>query len=369
MPRRIHGCIDTKIFMNVFENRNYQEQLKDLMSFLPDKDKSILVTGASGLIGSCLTDCLMYANIYEGRHFEVYVLGRNEEKMRKRFDYAKERNDLHFIVADVSLPLPNNVDFDYVIHAASNADPKSYALFPSETLLTNILGTKSVLDYAKNHKNCRVLLTSTFEVYGDAGKNGPLTEECVGAIDFHIMRNCYPASKICAELLCQGYGEQFGIDYVIGRLCGIYGPTMSLNDSKAQAQFIKNAVCGEDIVMKSKGEQMRSYCYVIDAVSALLTILQKGKSKEAYNISDEKSIISIADFAKCVAEVGGVGIRFDLPDEVECMGFSKPVDVMMDNSKLKLLGWKSKYCCKQSIESIINILKNGTDRPKKTSVA
>lgn len=354
MQRRIHGCIN---MMNIFDNNVYQEQLKYQISYLPEKDKIFLITGASGLIGSCLTDCLMYANIYEGRHFDVYVLGRSEEKMRKRFNYAKERNDLHFIVADVSLPLPDNVDFDYIFHAASNADPISYALFPSETLLTNILGTKSVLDYAKEHKRCRILLTSTFEVYGDGGKNGVLTEDSFGAIDFHKMRNSYPASKVCAELLCQGYGEQFGVDYVIGRLCGIYGPTMSLNDSKAQAQFIKNAVCVEDIVMKSKGEQIRSYCYVIDAVSALLTVMMKGKTAEAYNIADEKSIISIAEFAKCVAEVGGVGIRFDLPDEIEAKGFSKPVDVVMENTKLKSLGWQSKHSCKEGILSTIQVLR------------
>lgn len=344
--------------MNIFENVTYLEQMKGLMTFLPDEDKSFLITGASGLIGSCLTDCLMYANIYEGRHFDVYALGRSEDKMRKRFDYAEGRNDLHFMVSDISFPLPNNVVFDYIFHAASNADPKSYALYPSETLLTNILGTKSVLDYAKNHKNCRILLTSTFEVYGDAGKNGSLTEDSVGAIDFHIMRNCYPASKICAELLCQSYAEQFNVDYVIARLSGVYGPTMSANDSKAQAQFVVSAQKGEDIVMKSKGTQIRSYCYVTDAVSALITIMHKGKSKEAYNVADENSIISIARFAKLSAEVGGVAVKFDSPDDIEVKGFSRPVNVVMENKKLKTLGWQSKYSCKEGILNTLLILRD-----------
>lgn len=345
--------------MNIFENEIYQNQLKGLMSFLPDSDKSFLITGASGLIGSCLTDCLMYANIYGGRHFDVYSLGRSEEKMRNRFCYADGRNDLHFIVTDVSNPLSEELELDYIIHAASNADPKSYALYPTETLLTNVLGTKSVLDYAKNHQCCRVLLTSSFEVYGDAGKYGPLTENSLGIIDFHKMRNCYPASKVCAELLCQGYGEQYGVDYVIGRLCGIYGPTMSITDSKAQAQFIMNALKGEDIVMKSKGEQLRSYCYMVDAVSALLIVLLNGRSKEAYNIADENSIISIAGFAKCAAEIGGVGIRFELPDEVESKGYSKPVDVVMDNTNLKCLGWNGAYSLAKGIENTIRIISDG----------
>lgn len=341
---------------NIFEIESYQNQLKRLTSFLPDEDKSFLITGASGLIGSCLVDCLMYANMFQGRKFLVYALGRSEDKMQKRFEYAKNRKDLYLLFADVRNPLPDIIHFDYIVHAASNADPRLYALYPSETLLTNIVGTKSVLDYAKAHKNCRVLFMSTFEVYGDAGKKGALTEDSVGIMDFHKMRNCYPASKICAELLCQAYGEQFGVDYVIARLCGIYGPTMSMLDSKAQAQFIMNALKGEDVVLKSKGQQKRSYCYVMDAISALMIVLLKGQTKESYNIADERSFISIAGFAKCVAEVGSVGIRYDLPDEIEAKGFSNPIDVIMDNKKLKGLGWNSVYSLSEGIEGTIQIL-------------
>lgn len=360
MLRKNLGCIDSIVMKPIFESKIYLNQLKELVKFLPDEDKAILITGASGLIGSCFTDGLMFANIFDGRNFQVYVLGRNEDKLKNRFAYGVGREDLHFIIADVSSPLPIGLQLDYIIHAASNADPKAYSLYPSETLLTNILGTKSVLEYAKEYNKCRVVLTSTFEVYGDAGKNGTLTEDSTGIIDFHKMRNCYPVSKVCAELLCQSYGEQFGVDYVIGRLCGIYGPTMNGNDSKAQAQFIMNAQRGEDIVMKSKGEQIRSYCYVIDSVSALCTLMQKGQSKEAYNIANKRSIASIADFAKCTAEVGQVGIRFELPDGVEAKGFSAPVDVMMDAKKLESLGWSGSYSLKDGIESTLKILKDGT---------
>lgn len=342
---------------NIFESETYKRQLQELMPFLPNEDEIILITGASGLIGSCLIDSLLYANIYQGRKFQVYALGRNEQKLRNRFGYAKEYGDIHLICSDVTIPLPEDIQFNYIIHAASNADPMSYALRPSETLLTNVLGTKSVLDYAKDHSECRVLLTSTFEVYGDAGKKGALTEDSIGLIDYHRMRNCYPVSKICAELLCRGYSEEYGIDYVIARLCGVYGPTMSMSDSKAQAQFILNAIKGEDIVMKSQGEQIRSYCYVTDAVSAVWTILLKGKKGEAYNVAESQSIISISSFAKYTSDVSGVGIRFDLPDETEVKSYSKPVDVVMDTSKLKDLGWHSKYTYKEGIKNTISSLR------------
>lgn len=342
--------------MDLFENTLYQRQLEEIIYFLPPADSSILITGATGLIGSFLVDCLIKANRDYGRNFHIYALGRSQEKLMSRFGYATDSDHLHLMAADICEPLGNSQHYDYIIHAASNADPKSYAIYPAETLLTNILGTKSVLDYAKENKETRVLLASTFEVYGDAGKNGIITEESTGIIDFHVLRNCYPSSKVSAELLCQSYAEEYGVDVVIGRLCGIYGPTMQANDSKAQAQFIRNAVAGEDIVLKSKGEQVRSYCYVADAVKALFTILLHGEKKEAYNISDENSVMSIADLAKMTAEVGGVNVVFNMPDAIEAKGFSRPVDVRMDNSKLKAIGWSCIYTASERCKETIEIL-------------
>ena len=339
---------------NIFNSRVYQKQLQKASECLPVQDKCFLVTGASGLIGSCLIDCLMYANIYQGRDFKVFALGRNAQKMKDRFQYAETRDNLHFVVDDVCCPISDDMNLDYIIHAASNADPKFYAMYPSETLLTNILGTKSVLDYAKKHTQCRILFTSTFEVYGKVDTE--LTEDSIGVIDFHTLRNCYPYSKICAELLCQCYAEQFGVNYVIARLGGIYGPTMSPTDSKAQASFLMNAFKREDIVMKSKGEQIRSYCYVIDAVTAILAVVTKGTSNEAYNIADEKSIVTIAEFAQQVAKTGNVGIKYELPSEIERKGYSKPTDIIMRNDKLKKIGWESSYGLKKGIESTLQIL-------------
>lgn len=344
--------------MNIFENWIYQKQLCECGRYLPNEDSCFLITGASGLIGSFIVDVLLYANKYENRHFKICALGRSNEKLHKRFDYASEMDGLYFIASDICMPLEDSSCINYIIHAASNADPVSYALYPVETLLTNILGTKSVLDYAKKNKGTRVLVTSTFEVYGDAGKKGVINESSTGIIDFHLLRNCYPYSKVCAELLCQSYAEQFGVDVVIGRLCGIYGPTMIDSDSKAQAQFIRNAVKGENIVMKSKGEQIRSYCYVADAVTALLAILLNGKSAEAYNISDDQSIMSISEFAKMAAEVGGVSMVYNRPDEIETKGFSKPVDVKMDNTKLKALGWCQRVSPIERCRETIDILRS-----------
>lgn len=130
----------------------------------------------------------------------------------------------------------------------------------------------------------------------------------VGLVDFHMLRNGYTESKRCAEMLVNSYIDEYGIDAVICRLASIYGPTMLLNDSKAHAQFIRNALHGENIALKSKGEQRRTYCYVLDAVSALFMVLSKGEIGEAYNIANENSVASIADVASCCAKIVGTKV-------------------------------------------------------------
>lgn len=317
-------------------------------------DGRVLVTGASGLIGSCLIDLLMLANKH-GRRFEVYALGRNAEKLKNRFTAFAGSGLLHVIEQDIQTPLDSSVEYDYIIHGASNADPRSYALYPAETMLINLEGAKNVLNYCKKHNSTRVIMLSTFEIYGNTG-NDVYVETDTGVLDQNMIRSCYPESKRCMEILTRCYVAEYGAKAMIGRLCSIYGPTMEKNDSKAHAQFIRNALCGENIVLKSKGEQRRTYCYVIDAVTGILTTLERGVSGEAYNISNEDGVVTIANVAKTIAEIAGTKVVFDLPDEIEKKGFSKPQNCVLDNTKLKALGWKGHYSLYQGLNETISIL-------------
>lgn len=329
----------------------YSESIKKLAREVSIKEKSILVTGATGLIGSCVIDVLLEANKCRANN-KIYALGRTKDKIEARFGSA-----VIPIVQDIVTPIADDYVFDYIFHGASNADPRSYVTQPVETILTNILGNKNILDYCRNHKQTKMLLTSTFEVYGEIPEVDVYSEDMSGVIDQTVLRNGYPESKRSCELLLRSYVDEYSVSAVIARLPSVYGPTMLKNDSKAHAQFIRNALNGEDIVLKSIGDQRRTYSYVIDVVSALLKIMECGVSGEIYNISNENSIASIAEVAKLCAEIAGTEVVFDLPDEVEAKGFSKSKNCILDNSKLKSLGWDGKYSLRDGLTETIEYLK------------
>ena len=258
------------------------------------------------------------------------------------------------------------VKTDKKLVIAGGASDKMYALQPAETIITNVIGTKNVLEYCKKNIDTRLLLTSTFEVYGKIDGIDVYSENMVGLVDFHMLRNGYTESKRCAEMLVNSYIDEYGIDAVICRLASIYGPTMLLNDSKAHAQFIRNALHGENIALKSKGEQRRTYCYVLDAVSALFMVLSKGEIGEAYNIANENSVASIADVASCCAKIVGTKVVFDIPDTVESKGFSKPQNCILDNKKLKSLGWEGRYSLEEGFTETIDELRKNERRGQKS---
>ena len=222
------------------------------------------------------------------------------------------------------------------------------------TITTNVIGTKNMLDFAKKYKANKFVFSSTCEIYGEnKGDVEKFDENYLGYINCNTIRAGYPESKRCGEALCQAYISQYNMDIVIPRLSRVYEPTMLMSDTKALSQFIKNGINKEDIVLKSEGSQYYSYIYVGDAVSALLTIMLKGKCGEAYNISSDNYDIKLKDLAKMIAGCCDKDIIFEVPDSVESAGYSKATTAIIDNSKLKSLGMNSLYNINESIERTI----------------
>ena len=349
--------------MKIYENKEYLEDVcyvTDLcLPWEKLQNKSILVSGATGLVGSCFVDVVMKHNEH-GMNCKVYALGRDESRAIDRFGYCINSSLFEFIPYDIKNPLINDDigTVDFVIHLASNTHPMQYSTDPIGTIATNIIGAHNMLEFAFLHNATRCAFASSNEIYGENLGDVELFDEYYcGYIDSNTLRAGYPESKRCSEALCQAYIHQKNMDIVIPRLTRSYGPTMLMSDTKAISQFIKKGIAGEDIVLKSAGTQYYSYTYVADAVSGLFTILLAGENGEAYNISDEASDIMLKDLAEIIADISMSKVVYEVPDEIESIGYSKATKARLDSKKLQNIGWKAKYDIKSGMERTIRILK------------
>ena len=349
--------------MNLYENSLYMNDVTYVANLdIPWnklKNSSIMLSGATGLIGSFFTDVILEKN-KSGLNCTIYALGRNEDKAKKRFSKYFADPQFVFIPYNVKEPLVRNDIgmIDYVLHLASNTHPLQYSTDPIGTITTNIIGVQNMLEFAMTHQAVRFAFASSVEIYGEnRGDTEFFNEDYCGYINSNTLRAGYPESKRCGEALCQAYKTQAGLDVVIPRLTRSYGPTMLMSDTKAISQFIKKGIAGENIVLKSTGTQYYSYQYVADSVSGLLTILLCGENGEAYNIADEKSDIMLKDLANIIADISGKKVVFDVPDEIEAAGYSKATKARLNGHKLAALGWVPKYNIRSGIERTIQILK------------
>ena len=321
-------------------------------------NKTLMITGATGLVGKYLIEVLMKRNIIKGTRTKVIAVGRNEEGFLNRFKDVEGMENTVFYQHDVMNPCEYKGHLDYIIHMASNTHPRLYAVDPIGTEMINILGSYYLLSLAEKNPGCRFVFASSGDVYGDNRSEKAYIEETdCGYIDCNTLRAGYIEGKRASEALCNAFKESKGIDFVIPRLCRIYGPTMNTSDSKAISQFINKAVNKENIELKSEGKQIFSYLYIYDVISALLYIITKGKSGEAYNVADNEQVISLRDLAIMLSEIGESKVEFNKPDDIEAKGASSFQDVRLDATKLYNLGWKSQVNIRDGLQNTVNELR------------
>lgn len=352
---------------NRFTSVLYQEDLTYCAN-LPihwDKldGKTIAISGATGMIGTFLIDVLMKKNEEPDFDCQIIAIGRDEKRAQNRFPYFAEGH-FHFIQMDVSVPGARpSCPSDVVIHLASTTHPRAYAAEPVSTITSNVIGLQNLLEYSRGdrsgHGNARFVFASSVEVYGqNRGDTERFDERYCGYIDSNTLRAGYPEAKRLGEALCHAYFEQYGIGFVIPRIARSYGPTLHEDDSKALSQFIHKGLSKENIILKSKGDQLFSYAYVADTVAGLLYCLLEGATGEAYNIAAPASDCRLKDLASLVASKCGVGLNFNLPDSLEMKGYSTASIALMDGRKLQSLGWDMKYSIEEGIERTLAIMRN-----------
>lgn len=304
------------------------------------REKTILVTGATGLIGSTLINGLLYANKKRNLGIEVLALVRDENRAKERFcEQLLNHPELHFIVGTVEALPQIDGDVDYIIHGASQTASKAFVEQPVETILTAFQGTLNLLDLARKKKSQGMVYLSSMEVYGHPVRGHKVTESDIGSMTPLDVRNSYPIGKQQCESLCCAYASEYRVPVMIARLTQTFGPGVNYNDNRVFAYFARCVKEKQDIVLKTKGETERSYLYTADAVTAILTILLKGEAGAAYNVADEETYCSIAEMAQKIADKNGIGVRFDLQSEA-ANGYPATIYMDLDTSKLRALGWQ-----------------------------
>lgn len=347
--------------MGIYDSITYMNDLDYVWkkSNILDKfiGKTVFITGATGLIGSAVADLLLRYSEMNCGCIKVYVAGRDENKVFQRFERYKNKGYFHFVNYEANEL--NSFDFacNYVIHCASVATPSLISKYPIETMLSSFIGMKNLLDYAVDKNVNNTVFVSSSEVYGKRSNIDLFCEHEYGYIDFLNPRSSYPVGKIAAETLCVSYCVEKNINVSIVRPGHVYGPTASRYDNRVSSQFAYDAADGKNLILKSKGTQQRSYCYMLDCATAILTVLISGKSGDAYNISNQSSIKTIYELSRLYADYGKVDIEFEVPEEMEKRAFNPMENSGLDSRKLCDLGWNALYNAEMGTEHTIKIIK------------
>lgn len=314
------------------------------------RDKNILITGASGVIGREISDVLLMANKVYGSNIGVYLVGRNVDKLAKLFTFFED-NNLHFL--DYSMLDSLAVDIHYIIHLASVTSSKMFVEQPVEVLEESYSLTRKMLDFARNKNVDKFLYTSSVEVYGTPSPDQKLLNENIhGQLLTTNVRNSYPEAKRFCESLTVSYAKEYGLNAVIARPAKVFSLVMNKTDKRVFVDFASKVTTEQNIILKSDGKQVFTYCYGADVVVGMLYVLLCGNSGEAYNIGNNDCFASISDVAKEFAKQGNVAVEYHIEDNAKT-GYVNVGHCITDNSKLYALGFRPQYDLKIGIANII----------------
>lgn len=318
------------------------------------KDTTVLVTGATGLIGASIVRALIaIGNIH------VIALVRNIEKAKKIYN-RYELDHIDFVVSDITAPINIRKKIDWIFHCAAVTTSKLMIEKPVETLLTAIEGTRNILEFARKNECKSMVYISSMEMYGTFNDSDiDITEDKIGYIDPLKVRSNYPESKRLCENMCIAYLKEYGVKVKIARLAQTFGAGILPGENRVFAQFAKSVIEGNDIVLHTKGLSEGNYCYIRDCILGLFTILLRGEDGEAYNVVNPNSHTTIADMAHLVASkiaCGKIKVVYDIPDS-NVFGYASDTKMKLNSDKLQSLGWKPEIDLENAYRRMIEQMK------------
>lgn len=320
------------------------------------RKKTFLITGATGVIGFNLICGLIYANMQKKLDLKILALVRDYEKAVTMYKEQNTDNEcLKFISGDVTKLPEIDENINYVIHTACPTTSSYFIQKPVETIKTSVVGTMNVLELAGKKKAEGVIFTSSMEVYGATENEAILKEENLGYMDTRQIRNCYPESKRLCENLCAAYTSEYQIPVMVVRLAQTFGLGIDKKDSRVFAEFARCVLEKRDIELLTDGSSKRCYLYTMDAVSAILTVLTKGKAGAVYNVGNPSTYCSVKEMAEMVAVNLGQGqmkVKI-LMDTEESQKFSPHHFYNLGIDRMKELGWKPEKGLREMYQRMI----------------
>ena len=309
-------------------------------------NKTVLVTGATGLIGYCLVSSLLFRNQVFNSNINVIIPVRNIDEAQARFSAQIESGaTLTIIPWDIMKPLCVLEDIDYIVHGAGPTESRYFVEKPVETIQTIIHGTENMLELARKKDVTGFVYLSSMEAYGTHNSDDLLIESSGGDLDTSNSRNSYPEAKRLSECLCSSYSEEYKVKANSIRLAQTLGININPDDKRIIAEIVRSCIEKQNIILQTKGDTKRCYIYVADAVTAILTVLLSKHGGQIYNVANKDTYCSIYEMAMMVAQnICNNDIEVIVNESahlVEKKKFLSTTKLNLNVDKIEKLGWRS----------------------------
>lgn len=324
-------------------------------SFL--KQSTILVTGSTGLIGRNLVNVILLANKIFKLDLRVLAGTRSIRKAESLFGRNISTAELEIIDENLEASsYHESKKINYIIHTSAPTASSYFVEYPVETIDSIFFGIKKVLETGRQKAIKGIIFLSSMEVYGSNYTLEEINEEDFGKLDPMLARSSYSEGKRIGESLCVAYHKEFNVPVKVVRLAQTFGPGVNWEDERVFAQFARKAIQHKPIILHTKGETTRNYCYTADAITGIICVFSKGLNGHAYNLANSSTACSIWDMAIMISERYGLGKPIVELGNSE-QGYNPFTKTVLNTKKLESLGWAPSYNMEEMYDRMISSLR------------